>query len=36
VPCIVGTHNATKVLKDGDFVKVDAERGVVEIVEINE
>ncbi|MFH1053705.1 MAG: PEP-utilizing enzyme [Candidatus Woesearchaeota archaeon] len=28
-PCIVGTRNATKVLKDGDYVEVDAEKGVV-------
>lgn len=29
VPCIVGTKIATKVLKDGDLVEVDANRGVV-------
>ncbi|MFH1440298.1 MAG: PEP-utilizing enzyme [Candidatus Woesearchaeota archaeon] len=29
IPCIVGTKNATKVLKDGDVVEVDAETGVV-------
>ena len=29
VPCIVGTRIATKVLKDGDLVEVDAEKGVV-------
>lgn len=28
-PCIVGTKIATKVLKDGDLVEVDAEEGVV-------
>jgi phosphohistidine swiveling domain-containing protein len=28
-PCIVGTKNATNVLKDGDMVEVDAEKGVV-------
>ena len=28
-PCIVGTKVATQVLKDGDVVEVDAERGVV-------
>ncbi len=28
-PCIVGTKNATKLLKDGDIVEVDAEKGVV-------
>ena len=29
IPCIVGTKIATKVLKDGDLVEVDAEKGVV-------
>lgn len=28
-PCIVGTKIATQVLKDGDLVEVDAERGIV-------
>lgn len=28
-PCIVGTKNATKILKDGDIVEVDAEKGMV-------
>ncbi len=28
-PCIVGTHNATKVFKNGDLVFVDADEGVV-------
>lgn len=28
-PCIIGTEIATKVLKDGDLVEVDAEKGVV-------
>ncbi|MBI5139959.1 MAG: hypothetical protein HZA94_00715 [Candidatus Vogelbacteria bacterium] len=32
-PCIIGTKIATQVLKDGDLVEVDAERGVVRIVE---
>lgn len=31
-PCIIGTKNATKVLKDGDLVEVDADRGVVRII----
>ena len=31
-PCIIGTKVATKVLKDGDLVEVDAERGVVKIM----
>ena len=32
-PCIVGTGNATKLLKDGDLVEVDADNGVVRILE---
>ncbi len=32
IPCIIGTKIATKVLKDGDLVEVDAERGVVKIL----
>lgn len=28
-PCIVGTKTATKVLKDGDYVEVDADKGIV-------
>ena len=32
IPCIIGTKIATKVLRDGDLVKVDAERGVVKIL----
>lgn len=28
-PCVIGTKIATRVLKDGDMVEVDAERGVV-------
>ncbi len=29
IPCIVGTEKATKLLKDGDLVTVDASKGVV-------
>lgn len=32
IPCIVGTKNATQVLKDGDEVEVDADKGVVKIL----
>ena len=28
-PCIIGTKIATKVLKDGDLIEVDAEKGIV-------
>lgn len=32
IPCIVGTEIATQVLKTGDFVEVDANKGVVRII----
>jgi phosphohistidine swiveling domain-containing protein len=32
-PCVIGTKVATQVLKDGDLVEVDAEKGVVRVVE---
>ncbi len=32
IPCIVGTKIATKVLKDGDLVGVDANKGIVRIL----
>ncbi|MCD6085589.1 hypothetical protein J7J41_01170 [bacterium] len=31
IPCIIGTKIATKVLKDGDLVEVDAQNGMVRI-----
>ncbi len=31
-PCIVGTKNATQVLKDGDKVRVDANKGIINIL----
>ncbi len=31
-PCVVGTKIATKVLKDGDLVLVDANKGIVKII----
>lgn len=31
-PCIVGTIKATRILKDGDLVEVDAEQGIVRIL----
>lgn len=31
-PCITGTKIATQVLKDGDIVEVDADRGVIKIL----
>jgi pyruvate,water dikinase len=32
-PCIVGTKIATRVLKDGDFVEVDAQNGIVRVLQ---
>lgn len=32
IPCVVGTRNATQVLKDGDLVEVNADKGVVKIL----
>ncbi|MFA6099730.1 MAG: PEP-utilizing enzyme [Patescibacteria group bacterium] len=31
-PCVVGTGKATRVLKDGDMVEVDADKGIVTIL----
>ena len=31
-PCVIGTKNATKILKDGDEVEVDADKGAVKIL----
>jgi pyruvate,water dikinase len=31
-PCIIGTKIATKVLKDGDMVEVNADKGIVKIL----
>ncbi|MCA9351839.1 hypothetical protein KC866_00400 [Patescibacteria group bacterium] len=33
VPCIIGTRNATQVLRDGDLVEIDADNGVVRKVQ---
>jgi len=33
VPCIVGTGNATKVIKDGDLIEVDANTGIVKVLQ---
>jgi len=32
IPCIIGTRNATKILKTGDLVKIDADEGIVKII----
>lgn len=33
VPCIVGTGNATSVLKDGDLVEVNAYKGIIKKIQ---
>ena len=35
IPCVIGTKIATKALKDGDVVEVDADKGVVKILKNN-
>lgn len=35
IPCIIGTKIATQVLKDGDLVEVDAEKGIVKKLELD-
>jgi len=35
IPCVIGTKNATQVLSDGDLVEVDANVGIVTIIEGN-
>ncbi len=35
-PCIIGTKTATQVLKDGDLVEVDANKGIVRIIRQSE
>ncbi len=32
IPCIIGTKIATKILKDGNTVKVNAEKGIIKIL----
>jgi phosphohistidine swiveling domain-containing protein len=31
IPCVIGTKNATKFLKDGDLVDIDADNGIIKI-----
>ncbi|MEI7765320.1 MAG: PEP/pyruvate-binding domain-containing protein [bacterium] len=32
IPCIVGTNNATKILKNGDIVEFDTNKGIIKII----
>ena len=31
-PCVIATMNATRLLKDGDMVEVDAKKGIVKVI----
>lgn len=33
IPCVIGTKIATSVLKDGDFVEVDADKGIIKKIQ---
>ncbi len=33
IPCIAGTGNATRILKEGMKIEVDAEKGVVRVLD---
>jgi phosphoenolpyruvate synthase/pyruvate phosphate dikinase len=33
IPCVIGTETATSILQDGDKVRLDAENGVIEVIE---
>ena len=32
IPCVIGTRTATRILKDGDMVEVDADKGIIKIL----
>ena len=32
IPCVIGTRIASRIIKDGDMVEVDAEKGIVRII----
>lgn len=34
IPCVVNTKNATEILFNGDFVEVDADKGVIKIINL--
>lgn len=36
IPCVIGTKIATQILKDGDLVEVDANKGVVKVIKKKE
>ncbi|MSR71330.1 MAG: hypothetical protein EXS50_01475 [Candidatus Taylorbacteria bacterium] len=32
IPCVIGTKIATQVIKDGDYIEIDAEKGIITIL----
>lgn len=36
IPCLIATHNATKLLRDNDLVELDATNGVARVIEKNQ
>jgi pyruvate,water dikinase len=32
IPCVIGAHNATQVLKTGDLIEVNANKGIIKIL----
>ncbi len=34
-PCIIGTHSATDILKDGDYIELNANKGIVKKVKLS-
>ena len=35
IPCVVGTKNATQVIRDGDLIELDASNAIVKILNTN-
>ena len=35
IPCIIGTKNATRKLKDGDYIELDANHGIIKCINKN-
>jgi len=33
VPCVIATKNGTRIIRDGDLLLVDAQKGIVKIIE---
>lgn len=36
IPCLIATHNATKLLKDNDLIELDATNGIARVIEKNQ